>query len=52
MSMTKEDFQKDWQQNKMRKPKVASLSLHCCVGESGVINSGNSDSSVSSFLRS
>ncbi|NHJ04460.1 MAG: 50S ribosomal protein L5 [Candidatus Heimdallarchaeota archaeon] len=35
MSMNKEDFLKDWEKHKMRKPKIVSLSLHCCVGESG-----------------
>ena len=35
MTMTKEDYLKDWDENKMRKPRVASLTLHCCVGESG-----------------
>ena len=35
MTMTKDDFIKDWKDNKMRKPKVASLILHCSVGESG-----------------
>lgn len=35
MTKTKEDFLKEWEQHKMRKPKVASLILHCSVGESG-----------------
>ncbi len=35
MTMTKEAYLKDWEQHKMRKPKVASLILHCSVGESG-----------------
>ena len=35
MTLTKEDYLKDWQENKMRKPKIASITLHCCVGESG-----------------
>jgi large subunit ribosomal protein L5 len=35
MTMTKEDFLKDWKENKMRKPKVATLILHSNVGESG-----------------
>ncbi|TFF90656.1 MAG: 50S ribosomal protein L5, partial [Promethearchaeota archaeon] len=35
MSPTKEDYLKDWQEHIMRKPKVAALKLHCCVGESG-----------------
>lgn len=35
MPTTKEEFLKDWEVHKMRKPKVASLTLHCCVGESG-----------------
>ena len=35
MTVTKDEILKDWEQNKMRKPKVASLTLHCCVGESG-----------------
>ena len=35
MTKTKDDFLKDWEQHNMRKPKVASLILHSCVGESG-----------------
>jgi large subunit ribosomal protein L5 len=35
MSTTKEDFIKDWKDHPMRKPKVASLIIHCSVGESG-----------------
>lgn len=35
MSMTKEDYVKDWQEHKMRKPKVATLIVHCNVGQSG-----------------
>ncbi|MGC9780462.1 MAG: 50S ribosomal protein L5 [Candidatus Heimdallarchaeota archaeon] len=35
MSLTKEDYLKDWEQHKMRKPKVVSLIIHCCVGGSG-----------------
>jgi len=35
MSMTKEDYIKDWQEHKMRKPKVAVLIVHCSVGQSG-----------------
>jgi large subunit ribosomal protein L5 len=35
MTMTKEDYIKDWKEHPMRKPKVASLIIHCCVGESG-----------------
>ena len=35
MPITKDEYLKDWQENIMRKPKVASLTLHCCVGESG-----------------
>jgi len=35
MSLTKEDYLKDWQEHKMRKPKVAVLIVHCSVGQSG-----------------
>ena len=35
MTMTKEDYLKDWKDNTMRKPKVASLIIHSNVGQSG-----------------
>ncbi len=35
MAITKEDYLKDWKENKMRKPKVATLIIHSNVGESG-----------------
>ena len=35
MSLTKDEFQQDWTKYPMRKPKVASLTLHSCVGQSG-----------------
>ncbi|MCF2144219.1 MAG: 50S ribosomal protein L5 [Candidatus Heimdallarchaeota archaeon] len=34
-AMSKDDFLNDWKKHPMRKPKVASLILHCSVGESG-----------------
>jgi large subunit ribosomal protein L5 len=35
MTKTKEDYQQEWEQYKMRKPKVVSLIIHSNVGESG-----------------
>ncbi|MBD3190556.1 MAG: 50S ribosomal protein L5 [Candidatus Heimdallarchaeota archaeon] len=35
MSMTKDDYQKDWEEHPMRKPMVAALILHSNVGQSG-----------------
>jgi large subunit ribosomal protein L5 len=33
--MTKEDYLNDWKKHVMRKPKVATLIVHCNVGQSG-----------------
>jgi large subunit ribosomal protein L5 len=35
MALTKEDYITDWKKNPMRKPKIASLIIHSCVGQSG-----------------
>lgn len=35
MSSAKEAILEDWEKHKMRRPKIASLVLHCCIGEAG-----------------